>query len=1197
MSKITTNNSAKKLRILKYSLLASISAGAIIAVPFEGVASSKDTYQDIMAYNKELNRASSGKRISLTKKGRESLKSNESSQDIEDFYKNSSPAQHLEKERYTPTPREKTSPDNFNNSGDETFVTANNTLPSTLSTSFDQMEYKYMALSKDVQTKMDKIDQAKQSQGNNKKSLKKEKRSLSKKQKIIVDAANIEEQIIELKKADSSPREENKIKKLGEKLKNYEQKVAQAYSDIEKSFNTLKLETETTSDFDTSSVQQEPNSQSDFKPAQASTPKKPGVFSPVDKKTQKQVKKIRKNQAAEAYKAAKNKNNIEEARTKKDLLIITLEMELDKKKVLLNNQESEQQFQDKLNQLERIKKILEHNPESLETTRERIGRIGSHEDKTIAEKKLLKIEKKQKNQEDFKLKILEELSKKNPNYKDIDKYSKKVEMISGEIKTEIGQITFPPQPPARNRSNTNNGSIPGTPIVQRIVDNSEYDSEGYLKPNLPSVQDYLKPANKPRNETSYNRRIEEKLAEAKQIESRINGYQDKIKTNVGFIAANEEDTHIVPKQESQLQPHIEDLGSTPSSSNSSDSDVEIKAQGYSATPLKKYASVHSISDLVGSKEDLSVEFEKVFEAESLNNEFKNIEDLGSTPSSSNSSDSDVEIKAQGYSATPLKKYASVHSISDLVGSKEDLSVEFEKVFEAESLNNEFKTEFKEIKDAFDRVAADINSELETLTAAKGLNDQPNANIGTKTENASDQLLLSTNEHSSLGVSNGREDKPSSSGLIDGGKSEHRLLGVSDGSDDEHGLLALSDGRENENDSLKLKDGDDKRSCLRLKSGEKDEDSFLKLIDSDYDSGIEEDLEYSKPLKKIDAITTIPLPQAVEEVKKSVAAITLTTNQQIQTVQKVTKDSIFTRLDSIAVVKINEDNNAAIAAGDEESPVKRGLWMRTMYGVNNQGRVNNINGYRGINKGGTVGFDVEIDNNIIGIAYSNVHSVFKFKNNNNNDKEIINSHIVSIYGQKELPKNFVLQGLVSASKNFIKNKTTYLFNNTKFKSNVKHRNHSYNAEALLNYNYLATNNIGITPNIGLRYGKSRDGVYNETGISIQEIALATKENNILSGIIGAKTKIPLKNNNLGLTLHSSIEHNFNEKTQRVNRTIQIQGNKFTQNHIIPKQAKTAYNLGGGIIGSVKNTIISLDYNYYLNKRYHSHQGSIKLKVNL
>ena len=1397
MSKITTNNSTKKLRLLKYSLLASISAAAIIAIPFEGVASSKDTYQDIMEYKKALNRAR--KCRPSTKKGRESLKSNDSSQDIEDLYKNSSPVQHLEKERYTPTPRKKTSLDNFNSSGDKTFVTANNTLPSTLSTSFDQMEYKYMALRKDVQMKMDKIDSAiEQSQENNKKSLKQAKRSLSKKQKAILNAANIEEQIIELKKADSSSREENKIKELVKELKKSKKKVEKAYSDIETLFHKLKLEKEIiSSGFDTSTVQQEPNSQSDFKPAQASTSKKRGVFSHVfsedkklfqdadtsaeeptkltksqeqlhrtkaakhgvadknkatadklkrksleykaqieqdeneriekirvDKEAQKTAQEVRKKQAAEAYAAAKKKNNIEEAWIQKSLLMDTLETEIEKKRVLLNNQESEPQVQDNLNQLERIKKILNQKPESLETTREGIGRIGSYEDKTVAENKLLKIEKKQEKQEDLKLKIIGELAKEKPNHSDIKKYYEKVERISGEIKTEIGQITFPPQPPARDKNNTNNVSIPVIPRVQRIVDNSKY-SGGYLKPNPPSVQDHievfpdpvvnvqpqkedqpkqhptftqaenirmlslikrytevgeqiknlqktpsssqqklidtslasikkehknldniiqelnklsLKLVNKPQNEISYNRQFKEKLAEATQIESRINGYQDKIKTNVGFIVANKEDTHIVPKNNLALLGHqnieysLRRINSAKSNGIQSpaSSNLEYLALEEKFTSLRKYDELDEELQKVSTKksnvetqhhelrrkrldpensqllQDLAQEALNLSKQESQLQQ--DIEDLGSTPSFSNSSDSEVEIKAQGYSATPLKKYASVHSISHLVGSKEDLSVEFEKLVKAESLNNEsktdrenidpkFKTEFKEIMDGFDRV--DINSELETLTAAKGLNDQPNANIGTKTEDASDQLLLSTNEHSSLGISNGREDKPSSSGLSDGGKSEHRLLGVSDGSDDEHGLLALSDGRESENDFLKLKDGDDKLSFLRLKSGEKDEDSFLKLIDSDddYDSGIEEDLEYSKPLKKIDTITTIPLPQAVEEVKKSVAAIAPTTNQQIQTVQKVTKDSIFTRLDSIAVVKINEDNNAAIAAGDEESPVKRGLWMHTMYGVNNQGRVNNINGYRGINKGGTVGFDVEIDNNIIGIAYSNVHSVFKFKNNNNNDKEIIKSHIVSIYVQKELPKNFVLQGLVAASKNFIKNKTTYLFNNTKFKSNVKHRNHSYNAEALLNYNYLAKNNIVITPNIGLRYRKSRDGVYNETGISIQEIALATKENNILSGIIGAKTKIPLKNNNLGLTLHSSIEHNFNEKTQRVNRTIQIQGNKFTQNHIIPKQAKTAYNLGGGIIGSVKNTIISLDYNYYLNKRYHSHQGSIKLKVNL
>lgn len=1349
MSKMTTNNSVKKLRLLKYSLLASISAAAIIAIPLEGVASSKDTYQDRMEYKKALNRARSVKRRPPTKKGRESLKSRDSSQDIEDFYKNSSPVQHLEKERYTPTPREKTSPDNFNNSGDETFVTANNTLPSTLSTSFDQMEYQEPNSQSDFNP----------AQASTPKKLGVFSRLFGKG-----------------KKDDNTSAEEPKLTKSQEQL----QRTKAARQGVADKNKATADEVKRKSAEYQAQIEQDNNERIEKVK--------------VDREAQRKAKEVRRRKAAEAYAAAKKKNNIEEARIQKNLLMVALGTEIEKKRVLLNNQESGQQVQDDLNQLEKIKKILNQNPESLETTREGIGRIGSHEDKTVAEKKLLEIEKKQEKQEDLKLKIIGELAKKKPNHNDIKKYYEKVERISGKIKTKIGQITFPPQPPARNKNNTNNVSIPVTPRVQKIVDNSKYDSGGYLKPievfpdpvvdvqpqkedqskqyhtftqadlnvrMLPLVETYmevggliknlqktpsssqqklidtslasikkeqknleniiqelnilrLKLVNKPQNETSYNRRIEEKLAEAKQIESRINGYQDKIKTNVGFIAANKEDTHIVPKNNLALLGHqnIEYSLHRINSANSNkrpvlfdrllkdlnkkkdevkavweqfviykenkerkdlngDENSQIKAaeallkqydndiklvkeafENYKEDSRKsndiqspassnleylaleeKFASLRKHEELdIETKyhelrrkrldheksqllQDLAQEALNLSEQESQLQQ--DIENLGSTPSSSNSSDSDVEIKAQGYSATPLKKYASVHNISDLVGSKEDLGVEFEKLVEAEGLNNEsktdreniapkFKTEFKEIMDGVDRVAADIDVELKANTV------KSNANSDTKAQIIPNQSLLPTNEHSSLGVSNGREDEDRFSGLSDGGKSEYSLLGVgdgrededrflglSDGSDDEHGLLALSDGRENENDSLKLKDGDDKRSFLRLKSGEKDEDSFLKLIDSDddYDSGIEEDLEYSKPLKKIDAITTIPLPQAVEEVKKSVAAITPTTNQQIQTVQKVTKDSIFTRLDSIAVVKINEDNNAAIAAGDEESPVKRGLWMRTMYGVNNQGRVNNINGYRGINKGGTVGFDVEIDNNIIGIAYSNVHSVFKFKNNNNNDKEIIKSHIVSIYGQKELPKNFVLQGLVSASKNFIKNKTTYLFNNTKFKSNVKHRNHSYNAETLLNYNYLTKNNIIVTPNIGLRYGKSRDGVYNETGISIQEIALATKENNILSGIIGAKTKIPLKNNNLGLTLHSSIEHNFNEKTQRVSRTIQIQGNKFTQNHIIPKQAKTAYNLGGGIIGSVKNTIISLDYNYYLNKRYHSHQGSIKLKVNL
>ncbi len=388
-------------------------------------------------------------------------------------------------------------------------------------------------------------------------------------------------------------------------------------------------------------------------------------------------------------------------------------------------------------------------------------------------------------------------------------------------------------------------------------------------------------------------------------------------------------------------------------------------------------------------------------------------------------------------------------------------------------------------------------------------------------------------------------------------------------------------------------------ALALGDGSEDEES--------YDSGFEEEEEIIEQLSDSDGDnlkitevdTAIPLEQKAKKEMQTQISENAPTLNQAKVANTIVNNMIRNRLDA----SMNMSNNmVAVGAGDEEeSHIKRGLWMRGMYGTNNHGRVENMTGYRGTNKGATIGFDVEIDNNILGIAYSNVYSVFKFKNSKNNNKELIDSHVVSIYGQKELPKNFALQALVSASKNFIKDKTTYSHGDTKIRSNVKHRNHSYNAEALLNYNYLLQNKLVITPNIGLRYGKSRDGVYNETGINVQEITLTMKENNILSGIVGTKVKVPLKDalkfNNLGLTFQGAVEHNFKEKTQKINRVVKIFDNTFKQDYLIPKQPKTSYNLGTGIIVSIKNTTISLDYNYYLNKHYRSHQGSVKLKVNL
>ncbi|HJD55130.1 MAG TPA: autotransporter outer membrane beta-barrel domain-containing protein [Rickettsia endosymbiont of Pyrocoelia pectoralis] len=478
----------------------------------------------------------------------------------------------------------------------------------------------------------------------------------------------------------------------------------------------------------------------------------------------------------------------------------------------------------------------------------------------------------------------------------------------------------------------------------------------------------------------------------------------------------------------------------------------------------------------------------------------------------------------------------------LVGNNENLDEEFEELVEFEGLNNKS-----------DLITSDIsgNAKVENIPAP------------------SDGGVVVRNEEP--------EDKEVTEFPVQ--KASKSICGLPAPSNGYYGL-ELSDGSGYEDSELEEERDND--------SGIGGELSDLEVSDSEE--------EQVKAINK--AINTAIHKEKVQEAVKNIAETPVTTNHSNKVVVMVKNAILNTRLDTTTVIKNNE---AAMAAGDNESSIQRGLWVRGMYGTNNQGRINNVNGYKGINKGGTIGFDVEIDNNVIGIAYSNVHSVFKFKNNKNNDKELINSHVISVYGQKELPKNFTVQALIAASRNFIKDKTTYSLGDIKFKSSVKHRNDSYNAEALLNYNHLTKNNVIITPNIGLRYGKSRDGVYNETGISVQEISLTMKENNIMAGIVGTKVRIPLKDilkvNNLGLTLHGAVEHNIKEKTQRVNRIVQILDNKFTQNYVIPKQPKTSYNLGTGIIGNIKNTTISLEYNHYLNKHYRSHQGSVKLKVSL
>ncbi|BDU60113.1 hypothetical protein FLA4_05230 [Candidatus Rickettsia kotlanii] len=288
--------------------------------------------------------------------------------------------------------------------------------------------------------------------------------------------------------------------------------------------------------------------------------------------------------------------------------------------------------------------------------------------------------------------------------------------------------------------------------------------------------------------------------------------------------------------------------------------------------------------------------------------------------------------------------------------------------------------------------------------------------------------------------------------------------------------------------------------------------------------------------------------------------------------------------------------AVIGAGDEDVNINRGVWISSLYGINKQGTWKNIPKYQNRTTGITIGTDAEFLNShdIIGIAYSRLESQIKY--NKKLGKTAVNGHLLSIYGSKELIKGFSLQAITSYGHNYIKNRSKSI-------NNIigKYQNNNLSFQTLLNYKYRTKYDLHFIPNIGFQYDYSRASNYKEYNVDIENLMIPKKSNQLFESSLGGKIvfKPIVTTNNIVLTssLYGNIEHHFNNKNTKVNAKATFKGQTLQETIIIPKLPKLGYNIGSNILMSRKNINVLLEYNYYTHKKYQSHQGLIKLKVNL
>ncbi|WP_341790865.1 autotransporter outer membrane beta-barrel domain-containing protein [Rickettsia endosymbiont of Gonocerus acuteangulatus] len=292
----------------------------------------------------------------------------------------------------------------------------------------------------------------------------------------------------------------------------------------------------------------------------------------------------------------------------------------------------------------------------------------------------------------------------------------------------------------------------------------------------------------------------------------------------------------------------------------------------------------------------------------------------------------------------------------------------------------------------------------------------------------------------------------------------------------------------------------------------------------------------------------------------------------------------------------------VAAGDDDvanDTWQHGVWARASISHSKDKASNKtaeyFSGYKTKGHSSTIGVDTLInDNLLLGLAYTNAYTGIKPQNQNAGNVDKARTNIFSLYSSYNIPNyNWFVDGTISYAESVIRGQNVRNGNEV---ASSKYKSHLYSGSVFLGYNYHTSNDIYITPSLGITGSLIKDSGYKETGTNFQNLNVAKKHYNKLSSTLGVRTFKNINQGKLTITpeLYSFVNYSLKNKTPSVNA--QLQGIDETLPTINFKSNKVDYNLGVGL--SLKHNMMEYGINYTATfaKKYEAHSGSLKVQVN-
>lgn len=280
----------------------------------------------------------------------------------------------------------------------------------------------------------------------------------------------------------------------------------------------------------------------------------------------------------------------------------------------------------------------------------------------------------------------------------------------------------------------------------------------------------------------------------------------------------------------------------------------------------------------------------------------------------------------------------------------------------------------------------------------------------------------------------------------------------------------------------------------------------------------------------------------------------------------------------------------LAAGDPFETF--GVWVKGTFAQGKQKARGVSEGYKFDQKGATIGADTG-DESMVGIAYTYMQNDVKSKAANSAKDDII-SHTGTLYGRYAITNDMFISAQGQYGSATVKKKITTDGNNTvKAKPDAT----MYALRAQVGYAYNAAQDVSIVPTIGFAHTQIEVDGYKATGTGINR-EISKRKSTRTSGIAGVTAKYVSNMGTMKLVpeVHANIDYAFNTKNDGTK--IKVVDGVTIPGTPSQKIEKGFYNIGASLKVIQDNMFeVTGGYDLGLAKKFQSHTGTLKLRVNL